>query len=535
MYKILIADDEQLERKALKLTIQQKMPFLQVVAEAKNGDEAIELARHFTPDMMLLDIKMPGRTGLEAAQEIIRLNPETKIIIITAFDFFEYAKKALQIGTYDYLLKPVRPNELLAVLQKCVDDVEEQRRAKKEEQKLKEQLEQTWPYIEASFIYDLVNGNIVGEKEGKRRANALGIHLSPANVMVVAIENGDLTNYSTEFHSQLIRQKVFEVLKSNFKDHSSVLMAPIMDQKFVLLIPCTDDFEAKTRSDYCRHIGEKIIQELAEIDILVSIGIGNCYQDVFMVQQSYLEALVSQRCSSFAGGNKIISCIDCQEKECVINLPADQNQKVTELIGFICSGDWENSKEILDILWKTICTSNVGEELQKACALELLVVFYRAAMKSSNRQQLSVLDLSNVTKLMNSRTIQELCDQWYEAVREIIELVQAGKEESLGSVINAVKGFIQENFSKDITLNDAARHVHISPCYLSRIFSKEEGLPFNKYLTNVKLNHARHLLLSTNQPINEIASAAGYQDVSYFCRVFKQNEGISPNQYRQSD
>lgn len=124
MYKILIADDEQLERKALKQIIQQNMPLLEVVGDARNGDEALELAHEYSPDVVLLDIKMPGRTGLEAAREILCLNPETEIIIVTAFDYFEYAQEAIHMGACDYLLKPVHPNDLLTVLQKCVKNIE---------------------------------------------------------------------------------------------------------------------------------------------------------------------------------------------------------------------------------------------------------------------------------------------------------------------------------------------------------------------------------------------------------------------------
>jgi two-component system, response regulator YesN len=531
MYRILIADDEELERKALKHIIQKNIPSLEVVGEASNGDEALELAHEHSPDIILMDIKMPGKTGLEAAQEIMRLNPKTNIIINTAFDFFDYAQKALHIGTCEYLLKPVRPNDLLAVIHKCIKDIEINNQAVEEHKKIKEQLDQIRPHMEESFICNLVNGYIVGKNEVKKRADVLGINLLPANAMVVGIEN--VVNAQTFPEFQLIRQKVFDILKNIFKDNSSTLIAPIPGNKFVVLIPYNGGYAPEIQYDFCRKGGECIIRELADMNISTSIGIGKYYNDVIMIRESYLEALKAQQCSSFAGGSTIVACVDCQKSNCIASIRAHQNQKESELIELICSGDWERLREVLDILWNNIRFSNLGEDLQKACALELLVVLHRSITRSGKIRQMTVLKISNAQKLMASKTIEELGNCLYGAVQEIMENVQTKKEESLGSTITTVKSFIDNNFSKDITLENTARYFHLSPPYLSRVFSKEVGVPFKKYLTNIKLNHARLLLLSTNMSINEIALEAGYRDISYFCRMFKKNVGMSPNEYRK--
>lgn len=532
MYKILIADDEQLERKALKQIIQQNMPLLEVVGDARNGDEALELAQEYSPDIVLLDIKMPGRTGLEAAREILCLNPEAEIIIVTAFDYFEYAQEAIHMGACDYLLKPVHPNDLLTVLQKCIKNIEGKNQIIRENKKIKEQLGQIWPQMVSSFINDLVNGYITEEKELEMRAGVLGINLLPSIAMVVGIENGDHTQLLGEYQCQSVRQKIYEVSKAKFKDQPSLLITPITGEKLLLLVPWNGDYPAENPYDFCRQRGEHIARELAQFNVPVNIGIGKYYQDVFMIRQSYLEALEALRDSSFDGISQRMPNMSYQQNDWVAQFREFQDQKESELIDLICSGDWERLREILDFLLNNVCMSDLGEDLQKAWALELLAVLYRSVIRTSNAQQMTVLNLSNVKRIMDSDTRQELSDCLYEAVKEIMELVQTGKKESLGLVITRVKSFIKNNFSKDITLEDAARHVYLSPCYLSRIFSKEVGVPFRKYLTNVKLDYARRLLLSTNKPINEIALEAGYQDISYFCRTFKQYEGIPPHEYR---
>ncbi len=534
MYDLMIADDEQLERAALRQIVDKNMPELRVVGEARNGDEAVELAREFLPDIILMDIKMPGRTGLEAAREILQLNPETKTIILTAFDYFEYAQTALHIGTHDYLLKPVRPKELLKVLKNCVDDLDKKSRLMEEAQKYKSQLANLWPYIEASFVYDLFNGNITGEEEMKQRAGILGVNLLPSTVMTIGIEGNEVGCQSlTEFERQLNKQKVFEILKNVFKDHPSILITPIMAEKFAVLVPCVNTNAVEYHYEFCRAKGEFIIHKLAENDISISIGIGKYYEDILMIRQSYLESQAAQRCSSFAGGGEIVTCLSCRQTNSVTDFREYQYNKESELVDLICAGNWEKAAQVLDFLWNNIRTSNIGEELQKACSLELLVVLYRAAISSeSETQSMAVLNLNNVGKIMESNTIDQLGECFYAAVNEIMESIKTGNEDITASIVQMSKNFINNNFSQPITLEDVARHVHMSPCYLSRIFSKEAGMPFKKYLTNTKLAYARKLLLSTSKPIGEIAYQVGYQDNSYFCRIFKQHEGLSPNEYR---
>lgn len=532
MYSVLIVDDEKLERTALRLIIEKTMPAFQVIGEARNGNEAVDLAIGLRPDIILMDIKMPGRSGLEAAEEIIKAHPEARVIVLSAFDYFDYAQKALHVGTVGYLLKPVRPRELKKVLDACIGKMEERARLLEENRRIREQLSELWPYIQSSFIYDLVNGNISSEQELKQRASILGIDLFPALVMVLGIEKtGTVAESTNEFENQLTRQRVYGVIQDVFRDCSSVLVTPVMAEKFVLLIPSVCKNGAETFYSFCHRKGKAIIRQLSENGISISIGAGRCYEDALKIRKSYLEALENQRGSSFAGGNEIFTCFNCSSTACQ-QLCEDHYLKGSELFDLIGAGDWEGLARAIDLTWENIRNSNLGEELQKATALELLVILYRVVATSTfATQPMAVLSLNNIRNLMDSNNISQLGESFRAAVNEIIDVIK-GKKDIAASIVRVTQNYIRENYSREITLEDAARHVHVSPCYLSRIFSKEAGLSFKKYLTNTKLNYAKKLLLLTYKPVSEIAFDAGYRDVSYFCRVFKQSQGLSPNEYR---
>ncbi|MFY9499652.1 MAG: response regulator, partial [Tepidanaerobacteraceae bacterium] len=159
-YTVLICDDELLERQVLKSIIESSDLPLKVVGEAKNGIEAVQQSEKLKPDILLIDIKMPGMDGITASAEIKKSCPKCKSIFITAYDEFEYVKRALQIGAVEYLLKPVRPDEILALLDKIVDLLNQERQKKLREEKLLESIKQAAGMLKSSIMVSLIMGHV---------------------------------------------------------------------------------------------------------------------------------------------------------------------------------------------------------------------------------------------------------------------------------------------------------------------------------------------------------------------------------------
>jgi len=533
MYKLLIVDDEQLERRVLRQIIRKELSTIEIVGEAKNGDEAVELAKELMPDIILMDIKMPGKSGLEASEEIRHFLPQTKIIILTAFDYFDFAQSAIKLGASEYLLKPVRPKKLLTVLEKLLVDIRIEKERSEENKKIRDQLGKIWPYIQTSFIYNLIDGNISSERELKEQANILGLNLEPAGVIIVNIDKYLRTNPKiTELDRQLIKQKVYTIISEAFSDNVSVIITPFVDDKIIVLIEkkLLDNEYLKTYSrKKAEEILHKIEKELKK-DITVTIGIGNFYNDVSRIRQSYLEALRAQRKASFLEKNKPLQFSDMDSIEQYnynynynYNYPFSEEEKLLEKIRL---GDTIAAKEILDKLWEDISKCNFGEELQKACALELLVVFYRAAIAGgANLQQMALLNLNYLEELSSCKTSRELASWLSTLVERFIEYTQKGR-------ISSTQTYININYQKDLKLEEVAKQVHLSPYYLSRVFKQEEGITLKQYIIKLRIEQAKKLLLTTQKAVIDIASQVGYQDPSYFCRIFKQTEGFSPKEFR---
>ncbi|WP_066310813.1 response regulator [Bacillus sp. FJAT-29814] len=140
MYKLLIVDDEMLERQALRMIVSTKLKNIEIIGEAENGRKAIQLANQFAPNIIIMDIKMPGITGIEAVKVIKDQQPDIKVIMLSAFDKFEYARQVMQQGVKEYLLKPARKDELVAAVERVISELNMERREKEEQENLRKNL-----------------------------------------------------------------------------------------------------------------------------------------------------------------------------------------------------------------------------------------------------------------------------------------------------------------------------------------------------------------------------------------------------------
>ncbi|KKM12012.1 hypothetical protein SY88_05705 [Clostridiales bacterium PH28_bin88] len=192
MYRLMIAEDEELERQVLRQVIRQGAPDFQIVAEACTGKEAVTLATSLRPDLILLDIKMPGMDGLTAADSIRRQVPDVEIIVLTAYNDYDYVHHALRVKAADYLLKPARPEELLAAIESARLSLDHRRR---------NQIEQRGPVPEHRLIRHAKVFIDTHHRESLTlRQVARAVHLSPSYLsrLFKQVTGQSLTSYLTE-------------------------------------------------------------------------------------------------------------------------------------------------------------------------------------------------------------------------------------------------------------------------------------------------------------------------------------------------
>ncbi|WP_236612044.1 response regulator [Caldanaerobacter subterraneus] len=162
MVKLLIADDEQIVLDSIKFIIEKNNVQAEIVGTAKSGREAIEKADLLKPDLIFMDIRMPGIDGIEAIRQTKERHKEMIFVIITAYEYFNYAKEAIDLGVMDYLLKPLNKNKIIEVIEKASKVIEERRKAVLKEIELREKINKIMPYLEEQFLYTVLFGGYVG-------------------------------------------------------------------------------------------------------------------------------------------------------------------------------------------------------------------------------------------------------------------------------------------------------------------------------------------------------------------------------------
>ncbi len=341
LYKILLVDDEELERKVLSFTLQNSGLPVEIAGEASSGREGLKLAGLIKPDIIIMDIKMPGIDGIEATRRIKEIYPVAEIIILTAYGRFSFSQQAIKAQASDYLLKPVQPQQLIESVRQAID-------------KLAQRF-QPGPLLDLARLEEQVKA-------------------------------GSLQEAKRQFH----------------------LLVELLAAKEPALSPA----------------------------LLSSFG---------------LRVLVIA-------------------VQAVLSAGADPAK---------------------------------AEKLESELAQDLARVGSRAGLSA-----------------------------WGEGMLEKSILLQSQKPINDLIPVRKAIAYMEERFASELSLSSVAAKVHLSPAYLSRIFTKQTGLGFTEYLIKLRLKHAKHLLRTSDETIEQVAEAAGFSSNSYFTAVFKKHEGVTPSEYR---
>jgi two-component system response regulator YesN len=293
MYRLLIADDEALEREGLEWIVQHMMPGRFQVIHAENGRMAIERAEEHRPHIILMDVNMPGIQGLAALREIKQFLPEAKLVLITAYDYFAYAKEALSLGVKEYIVKPAKREQIVLTLQQLVEELEREKRKRTEDLGLRDKMSQLLPLVENElslmFMVDQVLDSSV-----EQLSEWLDFPLDHGCSIVVAFPERVLTQD---------KKKIYDTIRSFAKTFgSSCIVSSLIDRHMALFLRKTAGSADAAWKEDVKQFGERL-SALAErqAGFAVSIGIGSSRGGAEGLRKSYFEAVFASTCFDHSG------------------------------------------------------------------------------------------------------------------------------------------------------------------------------------------------------------------------------------------
>lgn len=532
MYRIMLADDEGIVLNALTFILEKNFSGQFEIETAKTGRGAIELAEHFRPDIVFMDIQMPGINGIEAMKEIRKNQPNVIFIVLTAYDKFDYAKESINLGVMEYLNKPVNKNVVTSVVEKAMAEIDHRRARRREDLQIKEKMETVIPVIENGFIYVILFRERLEEDINNYRS-LLGIDSDYGFMMAVVFgdetETGTMTNaVGASIKAQIdYYTKVREILKNTFPD---AIVGNVSSNKIPVFIPTEEarlSYNDRIETIEKARLAAHSMTDMTGLSFRIGIGTVQRLKDALKSYDGALRALLKVQ-GSVAHVDDLPINVEYEE-----DYPSDLEEEIFERLE---EGKTEECLASAERFFDWMVNSYSEDEMNIKLKVLEFVMQGESIMLRSGGQTYRFDSRKNYLQEVVSIQGYEALKKWFmDKLRDAAQGMNTGGEARTNHLIRQAMEYIDTHFHKDISLDDISRELNISAYYFSRLFKEETGENFVDYVTRCRMNRAKELLLDPNLSIKEVCAEVGYSDPNYFSRVFKKYEGMTPTEYKEKN
>ncbi len=528
MYKIMLADDEGIVIDSLKYIIEKEFGDACTVEYAKTGRNVIELAERFRPDIAVMDIHMPGISGIEAMKEIRKSNSNVIFIVMSAYDKFDYAKEAINLGVLEYLTKPMNREKITQVLQKAMEQIDMERAKRSNDLLVREKLETVVPIIENGLIYNILLQECF-EEDVENYKNLLGIEENYGYMITVVFGEEQKGSYMTNAVGSSVRlQNHYKEVRELIKEYFPGIVGSLMANKIPVMIPYAEQkMDYNERIELIEKARELVRKMKKRLETSFRIGIGSV-KSLHNQLESYnasLNALMNTTGSVAHAEDLPLAC------EYEDNYPIDLEKELFEAIS---KGDMNNTLTYTTRFFDWMCENYPNNHMDvRLKVLEFALWAEHLAYENGGMIYQFQARTDYLPVLMELQDMDGMKRWFTDKMSDACRNVATKRGERSTSVVEKAKEYIGSRYHKDVSLDDVSREVNISPYYFSKIFKEETGVNFIEYLTNIRMEKAKELLKDTEYSMKEICSMVGYSDPNYFSRSFKKNVGVTPTEYKE--
>lgn len=535
MLKIFLVEDESIVREGLRDNIPWQQYGYKFVGEASDGEMALPMIQKTRPDVLLTDIKMPFMDGLSLSRIVHQEFPDMKIIIISGYDDFEYARQAISVGVEQYLLKPITRASLQKVLTELKVKIESEQEQKNYQEKFQNETREYEQFSRTNFFMKVFEGRMPVQEIYEEAAKlSLRLNAPCYNLMMFSLlekreganagfESEEFARKREELLHYFVRYPEFIVFRWNINTYG-VLMQGSAAQMQEMADRCLENVEricqpAEDIFDWYAAVGEPVerLSMLAE-----------CYSNVnhyfayrFLVPNEHIftREVTDSYMPREEGGK--IGDIDCSK--------VDQ-----ELIkDFLLKGSRDEIADFVDSYLLSIQEALKSRLFQNYLVFHIhfVTMSYVEEIGCDKKEFLELLGEEQIQEV--NLTLEELSPYIQNILEKAMELRDRESDNQSKKVLKKALEYIEENYAQEsLSLNTVSGAVNVSPGYFSAIFSQAMETTFIEYVTQKRMEKAKKLLRQTEKHSGEIALEVGYKDPHYFSFVFKKTQGCTPREYR---
>ena len=534
--KVFLVEDEMVIRRGIKNSIDWEKEGYIFCGEASDGELAYPMIIKEKPDILITDIRMPFMDGLELCKLVKKELPNIKILILSGYDEFDYAKEAIRLGVTEYLLKPISSGKLLEALNGVSESIRREKEDKDLVRKYMEEMRENTEHEKQKFFEQMIAGNLSmadALETGKKYEMSLSAGMY--NLLLFRFTLGEENRKSGELlgEAEYAIEKLTERLEYVFEFQRGV-------EGWAFLLMADNEEQMSERVKELSKDLEEIMKNYSTIAYFG--GIGQPVARLRELEESFREAERALAARFTMELNRIISVDDIRMAQNVDTLDdieitsfGEIEKTRTMLEKFLNNGVEDEIDEFVDVYINELPEENLKSVLMRQYiimdAYIVMMSFCEKIEGIEGKMQAQSEELKNSMKTI--QTLEEIKNYIRMLLKKIIGVRDTISGRRYSDIIEIAKDQIRKTYlSDEISLNTIAAEVGMSPSYFSSIFSKEMGKTFVEYLTEIRMDRAKELLMCSSMKTSEIGYEVGYKDPHYFSYIFKKTQNCTPKEFR---
>jgi two-component system response regulator YesN len=504
---VAIVEDERLERESIKLLLSRMPVDIKIVFETFNGEDAVRLFRIHRPRLVLMDIHLPRLSGIEAAKRIREMDEDVEIVILTAYDNFNYAQEAIRTKVFDYLLKPYSEDKLYDVISRVEEKLSLKEKEAEKDNIHRRILSEVNKYISRELLCFLEANKVLDDSSIEFISDYFHIK-----------ENG-LRCLLLRLGGETIDEACWEKLRTRLENNLRPVLCWILGRDIALIL--------REQPGYRGDLQERVISVIrADLSPEQRYGLICRSGERAENLQSLAESFRRLR-ENMAGGQEI--------KQLRSTSVLDMYGMELELYKAAIRRDWPQAERVLSHLAGKVDVMNNGNIVRNRAYFSYLWrqmdrYAYQATGRRKTIEDKATLDI----KIEDAETTVQLIEIILPFLRHDIEALDLDNRDSSNKIIEKVKEYIAANLKEDLSLEWVSKKVGLSSFYLCKLFKKTENESFKNYIIKVRMEEAKRLFAVTDLKIYEVAAAVGYPNANYFSKVFKEYTGTPAKQFSRT-
>lgn len=534
--KVFLVEDEMVIRRGIKNSIDWEKEGYIFCGEASDGELAYPMIIKEKPDILITDIRMPFMDGLELCKLVKKELPNIKILILSGYDEFDYAKEAIRLGVTEYLLKPISSGKLLEALNGVSESIRREKEDKDLVRKYMEEMRENSEHEKQKFFEQMIAGNL-SMADALETGEKYEMNLSARmyNLLLFRFTLGEENRKSGELlgEAEYAIEKLTERLEYVFEFQRGV-------EGWAFLLMADNEEQMSERVKELSKDLEEIMKNYSTIAYFG--GIGQPVARLRELEESFREAERALAARFTMELNQIISVEDIRMAQNVDTLDdieitsfGEIEKTRTMLEKFLNNGAEDEIDEFVDVYINELSEENLKSVLMRQYiimdAYIVMMSFCEKFEGIEGEMQAQSEELKNSMKTI--QTLEEIKNYIRMLLKKIIGVRDTISGRRYSDIIEIAKDQIRKTYMSDeISLNTIAAEVGMSPSYFSSIFSKEMGKTFVEYLTEIRMDRAKELLMCSSMKTSEIGYEVGYKDPHYFSYIFKKTQNCTPKEFR---